>query len=64
MSEETIKNKPKNADMYSWSRFVEMCEDVGVDIFGELEDWIRWWQFWRAGYCAASSVRRIKDGEG
>lgn len=47
-----MPKKPKDAEWYKWTAFLEWSENNGISLDCE-EDWTPWWNCWKAGYSAA-----------
>ena len=46
-----MRKKPKNADWYDWEAFERWADITGI---GDAKnDWIAWWECWKAAYSIA-----------
>lgn len=42
------RKKPVDGDFYGWRAFERWGDKEGIGV--ETEDWMAWWECWKAGY--------------
>lgn len=45
------REKPEDAEWYGWGKFEDRANAEGYGDY--FEDWLNWWECWKAGYIAA-----------